>query len=144
MNIKKALKEKKKLAQKLVSTFSTVQTYNTHEEDTTPPYSPKETLDEYIKTVNEMIELKTKIHKANIVVYDKIFRLSEYKSIVSQLRRLTCFSGKESNRYGTENRSILVSDISILERDNLITHYENEIERLQDELDAHNSITEIK
>lgn len=144
MNIKKALRDKKKLAQKIISTFNHVSTYNSHEEGVIPPYSPKENFEEYIKSVNEMIELKTKIHIANMPVYDKIFRLSEYKSIVSQLRRLNCFSGKDMPRYGSEVRSIMVSDISLIERDKLIEQYEEEIEKLQDELDAHNSTTQIK
>lgn len=144
MNIKKALRDKKKLAQKIISTFNNVSTYNSHEEDVIPPYSPKENFEEYIKSVNEMIELKTKIHIANMPVYDKIFRLSEYKSIVSQLRRLNCFSGKNTPRYGSEVRSIMVSDISLIERDKLIEQYEEEIEKLQDELDVHNSTTQIK
>ncbi len=55
--------------------------------------SATDSLNNYFKLTEELIVLKTAIHKANQPVYDKIFKLSEYKSMVKYLRSLNCTEG---------------------------------------------------
>ena len=95
---------------------------------------------------NELVELKTKLHKANAEVYDKIFLLSELKSRISKLQILDCSEGKVSDRFSRIHGDapvIKTVQITILERDTLVQEIESKIEEVQEELDLHNATTEI-
>lgn len=144
MNIKQALKYKKKLATKINEEYSKMNRYNSVEVGTNRVYSPREAMSKWMELTDELIELKTKIHLANAKVYDKIFRMSELKSQLSNLKGLDCHEGKYSNRYGmTETAIIKQAEIGQLEKDQMIAEMESEIEAIQEELDAHNATTTI-
>lgn len=144
MNIKTALKHKKKLATKINEEYSKMNRYNSVEVGTNRVYSAREAMSKWMELTNELIELKTKIHLANAKVYDKIFRMSELKSQLSNLKGLDCYEGKYSNRYGmTETAIIKQAEIGQLEKDQMIAEMESEIEAIQEELDAHNATTTI-
>jgi hypothetical protein len=142
MNIKQALKEKNKQVKLNAENFSKVQSYNSVETGTERPYDPKESLENWLKGIDDLIALKTSIHRANAKVYDKIFRLAELKSVVKQLRNIDCTSGKVSHYRSTEP-IIKESAISLVERDSMVKKYEAEIESLQEELDAHNAKAKV-
>lgn len=144
MNIKQALKYKKKLATKINEEYSKMNRYNSVEVGTNRVYSAREAMSKWMELTDELIELKTKIHLANAKVYDKIFRMSELKSQLSNLKGLDCHEGKYSNRYGmTETAIIKQAEIGQLEKDQMIAEMESEIEAIQEELDAHNATTTI-
>jgi hypothetical protein len=143
MNIKKALKEKNRKVKLANEFYSKCNRYNSMEDGVEKPYSSREMLDKWITTTNELVQLKTKIHLANAVVYEKIFRLSELKSMISKLQGLNVQSGKISHRYGSEERLTMVAEIGEVEKDEIIKKLESEIEQIQDELDAHNATTVI-
>ena len=94
---------------------------------------------------NELVELKTKIHKANTPVYDKIFRLSELKSTISRLKSLDCSEGVSNDYYSRnrENPPVKTAEVSVVDRDEMVKFMEEQIEDLQDILDNHNQNTEI-
>jgi hypothetical protein len=117
--------------------------YNSVEEGTTRVYDVKEAMQNWLKMGEELVELKTKIHLANAPVYGKIFRMSELKSQLSNLRQLDCVDGKHFDRYGRGEAVIKTAEISVLERDEMVLKIEEEIERLQEELDEHNATTSI-
>ena len=107
-------------------------------------YDPKESLDEALIAVEELIEMKTEIHKANAVVYDKIFRMAEYKSIIKYLKVLNCTEGViVKERYGESSTRHMTTIISEVERDQMVERFESMIDQLQSELDAHNATTNI-
>jgi len=146
MTIKQALKYKKKLASKMNEEFSKLSRYNSVESGTNRVYDPKESMRKWFEMTNELIELKTKIHLANAVVYGKIFRMSELKSQLSSLKQLDCTEGKYSDRYGRISGDapiIKEAAIGLLERDTMIASMEEEIEKIQEELDIHNANTSI-
>lgn len=146
MTIKQALKYKKKLASKMNEEFSKLSKYNSVEIGTNRVYEPKESMRKWLEMTNELIELKTKIHLANSVVYGKIFRMSELKSQLSSLKQLDCTEGKYSDRYGRMSGDapiIKEAAIGLLERDTMIASMEEEIEKIQEELDIHNANTSI-
>jgi hypothetical protein len=90
------------------------------------------------------VTLKTNIHKANAEVYEKIFRMSEYKSFVKYLRGLNCSEGNVSTyRYGEGNTRKMTTVITEVQRDNMIESFEVLIDSLQSELDSHNATTHI-
>ena len=146
MTIKQALKYKKKLASKMNEEFSKLSKYNSVEIGTNRVYEPKESMRKWLEMTNELIELKTKIHLANSVVYGKIFRMSELKSQLSSLKQLDCTEGKYSDRYSRisgDTPIIKEAAIGLLERDTMIASMEEEIEKIQEELDIHNANTSI-
>jgi hypothetical protein len=143
MKVKQALKYKKKLATKMNQEFVRVNMYNSVEEGTTRVYDVKEAMQNWLKMGEELVELKTKIHLANAPVYGKIFRMSELKSQLSNLRQLDCVDGKHFDRYGRGEAVVKTAKISVLEKDQLVLTIEEEIEKLQEELDEHNATTSI-
>ena len=147
MNIKKALKLKNKLVLQVNENYQKVSTYNSVEEGTKKPYDTREALEAYNSSVNELVALKTKIHRANAPVYDKIFRLSELKSTAAKLKNLNCQEGKSTsqrNRWDADSQpTVMVAEIGILERDEMVKYIESQIEDIQEILDTHNSVTEI-
>jgi hypothetical protein len=143
MKVKQALKYKKKLASKMNQEFSKVQMYNSVEEGSTRVYDVVESMRNWLTMSEELVELKTKLHLANAPVYGKIFRMSELKSQLSNLKQLDCVDGKHFDRYGRGEAVVKSAKISVLEKDQLVLTIEEEIERLQEELDEHNATTSI-
>jgi hypothetical protein len=143
MKVKQALKQKKKLATKMNQEFVRVNMYNSVEEGATRVYDVKASMQNWLKMIDELVELKTKIHLANVPVYGKIFRMSELKSQLSNLKQLDCVDGKHFDRYGRGEAVIKTAEISVLERDEMVLKIEEEIEKLQEELDEHNATTSI-
>lgn len=140
MNLKKALKEKNKLKGKINNLAIKLYQYNLVEEGQTAAYDTHLIYEELLVLTNQMIELKTKIHIANAPVFHKIFRLSELKSIAKQIHHIKCDKKRDSN-----GSTFIFSHPTITntERDKLIEDIENEIEKIQDELDSFNHQTNI-
>jgi hypothetical protein len=145
MNIKKALKEKNRLVKEIQDLQVRVATYNSIEVGNKRPYSVRESMEKLNSLSNELVELKTKIHVANAPIYKHIFRLSELKSMITRIKNLDCNEGIVQDYYSRNRETPTVKEveISIVERDEMIKHMENQIEEIQDILDNHNQITEI-
>jgi hypothetical protein len=145
MNSKKALKEKNRLVKEIQDLQVRVATYNSIEVGNKRPYSVRESMEKLNSLSNELVELKTKIHVANAPIYKHIFRLSELKSMITRIKNLDCNEGIVQDYYSRNRETPTVKEveISIVERDEMIKHMENQIEEIQDILDNHNQITEI-
>ena len=146
MTVKQALKLKNKLIQELNNLQARLHTSNTVIEGNVRDYSAKETLSDIYIQVNELNVIKTKIHRANAQVYDKIFLLAELKSLVSKLKMLECTNGVSDDYFTRRSEAPIIknSEISVVERDNEIKFLENRIEELQEELDHFNATTVIE
>jgi len=145
MNIKKALKEKNRLVKEILDLHTRVATYNSVEVGNVRPYSAKESMELLNQKSNELVELKTNIHTANGPVYQHIFRLSELKSMIARIKNLDCNEGIVQDYYSRnrETPAVKETEISIVERDEMVKHMEGQIEEIQDILDNFNQITEI-
>jgi len=145
MNIKKALKEKNRLVKEILDLHTRVATYNSVEVGNVRPYSAKESMELLNQKSNELVELKSNIHRANGPVYGYIFRLSELKSMIARIKNLDCNEGIVQDYYSRnrETPAVKETEISIVERDEMVKHMEGQIEEIQDILDNHNQITEI-
>ena len=107
-------------------------------------YDPKISLHQALETLEELVNLKTSIHRANVEVYEKIFRMSEYKSFVKYLKVLNCSEGTVvTSRYSDTNTRQMTTVITEVERDELVERYETMIDELQSELDHHNATSHI-
>ena len=144
MNIKQALKEKNKLAKKITDLMGRTEKYNSVDNGAIRSYDPKESLLSAIETMEQLISLKTSLHLANVNVYEKIFRMAEYKSFIKYLRGLSCIEGAlVVSRYGETSNRQMTTVITEVERDQMIENYESMIDELQSELDAYNATTHI-
>jgi hypothetical protein len=144
MNIKQSLKEKNKLAKKVADLMERTNKYNSMDEGGIRSYDPQVSLSDARSALESLVELKTKIHMANSKVYDKIFRMSEYKSYVKYLKSLNCTEGtivKQS--YGDTSVRQLTTVITEVQRDQMVEEFENMIDSIQSELDEHNATTHI-
>ena len=142
MNVKQALKVKNKLVTEMKTAYGILQKYNSIEEGNPRRYSMMNTL-EKIKTLQaELVDLKTKIHKANQPVYDKIFALAELKGMIKELRKVSTEEGKVNERYGSII-SVKEVELNVTDIDTSISILETQIEELQNELDVHNATTNI-
>ena len=145
MNIKQALKKKNKLVGLINEEFYKASQYNVVDEGNPRPYSATESIGKWMQLSNDLIVLKTQIHKANLPVYDKIFELSELKNQVKHLKNLNCTSGKVSggSRWVETEPVIKHAEINVVEKDKMVKNLEQRIETLQDELDQWNHNTLI-
>ena len=142
MNVKQALKQKNKLVTEMKTAYGILQKYNSIEEGNPRRYSMTNTL-EKIKTLQaELVELKTKIHKANQPVYDKIFALAELKGMIKELKKVSTEEGKVNERYGSVV-SVKEVELNVTDIDTAVSILESQIEQLQNELDVHNATTQI-
>jgi hypothetical protein len=145
MTVKQALKEKNKLTKQVQILVARIQKFNSMEEGSVRTYDPREDMDTLTKSIADLVDLKTRIHKANNGVYDKIFRLSEHKGLVKYLRSIDCSEGKvlDIRRFAESSSIVKTTVFDQVEMDNLVTYYEGEIEKIQEELDTHNSTYHI-
>jgi hypothetical protein len=144
MNLTKALKLKKKLIKQAGEAYTRFRASNSHEVGVEPTYSAEKAYTDWTSLTNELIELKAKIHQANVPIAHKIFSLGELKSMVKQLRGVDTDSGKIRKRgYGTDELVEYKAYINTIERDMLITELEGKIETLQEEIESHNALTKI-
>ena len=144
MNIKQALKLKNKLIKSISDNTKLLQQYNTVEVGNPRPYSPVLLMGDITKSTYELIELKSKIHRANAPMFEKIFEMSELKWNIKALQKLDCTEGKSNrDRYRMESELVLTSEVSLVERNEIVRGMEDRIEELQDEMDVFNSNTEI-
>ncbi len=142
MNVKQALKQKNKLVTEMKVAYGILQKFNSIEEGNPRRYSMTDTL-EKIKTLQaELVELKTKIHKANQPVYDKIFALAELKGMIKELKKVSTEEGKVNERYGSII-SVKEVELNVTDIDSAVSILETQIEGLQNELDVHNATTQI-
>jgi len=143
MTIKQALKEKNRLIKAIEDEFKKIHAYNSIDESNTRPYSTQTSLENIIVLEDALIDIKTQIHRANMGVYDKIFRLSELKSLAKKLNQIDCSEGKVVDRYSRSEAVVKTAEITVIDRDTRIKMIEEEIELLQEELDTHNATTSI-
>lgn len=144
MNLTKALKQKKKLVKQADEFYSRFTNYNSSEVGTILPYNPDEMFKRWLETTEELVNLKTKIHQANVPIAEKIFKLGEIKNIISRLRGVDTKEGKVRDRYSTNDTAIEYTVyVNLISKDLQIKKYEETLERLQEEIEAFNAITKI-
>ncbi len=93
---------------------------------------------ELAELTNKLVLVKSLINKANSNVFDKIFSLAEAKGMIAFYEGLDCSEGRVSNYYDKTN-DIKRSQISLSERDAMVSRLILRCEELQDELDEFNA-----
>lgn len=140
MNIRKALQEKNKLTGKIQNLFARMRDNNITEDGQTKPYNSQKVLEEIREETNKLIDLKVKIQLANSPILVDIYRMSELKTMIRQLRYMECNDGRKIQ---SGIITYLYATIRAEERDGLIQSLEDEIEKLQEKIDAFNFRTNL-
>lgn len=142
MILQKALKFKKQLVLKIQKTVTDLTKNNSYEEGTVVAKDSKEALALWNTQINELVDLKVKMYKANLPIIDKIFRLTELKDQLSKLKSVSTQEGLV-RVYGSPTPTTYKTCITQQEKDAIMEEIEIEIEIIQDELDNFNVSTEI-
>lgn len=151
MNIAQGLKEKNRATGRISTLQKQIQNLNVYRKDRPVDYSSKELLIELQSEWAFLIDLKSKIAKANVGVSAKLINLTETKAELSFWDDMLLFSGSaevhtsEAVRYGSEENVVVttVSEITSLEVNENIKKAQMNIDNIQDEIDAYNATTQI-
>ena len=145
MTLAKALKHKKRVAQKIAQISDDIRhnnsilAVNESEVDVFALDAKRIELTDYLVT------LKTAMHRASDAVRDKIFLLAELKASILFYRSVSTQHGKrEAHRFGggdefVEHKATLRKDAV----DHLVTDLEGRIDVIQDQLEEFNATTKI-
>jgi hypothetical protein len=145
MTVSAALKRKNQLTAEIKKLYEIVKSYNSIELGNIRRYGILDTLQRIDMLTEDLVDLKTKLHRANGKVYHKIFTLAELKGKVKQLKALPVDEGKvPASSYRLSNSvDVKEVEINIVDRDDMVRQLEARIQNIQDELDTHNARTRI-
>ena len=140
MNLRKALKEKNKVAGNLNHLFHRMRENNITEDGQSRPYNSKEVLSEINQEIDQLIELKVKLQLANTPILNDIYRVAELKVLIRQLRYMEC---NDSRKISSGIITYHIATIKADERDQLIKSLEEDIEAIHERIDAFNFRTSL-
>jgi len=148
LNVNQALKKKNALTKDMVTQQALLIAHNTYKtrNKETIEYDTKAVLNNFVANIGCLVETKAAIARANHDVWPKIFRLAELKGLVSTLKQIPVKQGieLESTGYGAEAKEVeYKATLTHTDIDKKIKEFENEMERLQDDLDKFNFTTEV-
>jgi len=131
MTIKQAIKRKKKIERLIEKEGERIFNYNTTDTRVVKKYSTKECLEKYILLSEELVQIKTAIHKATVNIIEIKVKLATMKDLVYNLENLGCINGEWTDER-TKEKINYYSEITKEEKHSMISKYETEIERLED------------
>lgn len=143
MNISQALKEKNKKAANLSKLITRVAESNIIVAGVERTYSSKVVLDEAKLELGALVKLKAAIHAASAPVREKIFRLSELKGLSKSLAYINTSVHVDRNRTTGDEISRNIPEITAIEHEAILKEWSDEIDKIQEELDAFNHTTSI-
>ena len=143
ISIAQALKFKNKKIKELNTLFSRAQQNNSIVEGRNRAYSSIKMLEQAQIKMDELINIKAAISTANQKIQNKIYRLSELKSFVSNLQRMSTQNGPQEKGY-SDTIVNYITEIDTVTNDEMIDKFEKEIEKIQEDLDKFNHATQIE
>lgn len=144
MTVKQALKLKNQLAKEIQELYGLINSNNSTIQDNPKYFSVVDMMAQVDEKINELTELKSKIHQANSKVYKKIFLLSELKGQAQMYARINTKEGKIADRYNNGGEpTILVAELNVKQVGEMVKAIEAKINAIQEELDYHNATTDI-
>lgn len=143
MKIYQAIKYKKKLQSEIGELWSRFLLNNAVIKGNSRNYEPDAVLKEIEAKQDELIKLKVALQKANKPIYETIFKLAELKSYVNYVKGVQTHSGIVNERYN-EVTVEYESKLSRAQIDEIVKKTQEEIGKLQEELDQFNFKTEVK
>lgn len=146
MKLSQALKLKNRLAGELVRLQNILQRENTRRSDNPSKVNQEEIWNNILKTSDELGVLKAQIAKANIGIYPKIERMSELKSRIVYVQGLPKRDTPEVQLIGRDQERSEYTWTPYINQekcDELVASLQKECDKLQDEIDTFNAVTDI-
>src|SRR6185369_13752980 len=117
LTISQTLKKKSRLLKEYKDILSLIIRENSKPNDNPRFYNITDLLKQAESKMEELVNLKTSIHKASEPMRDKIFRMSELKSFLGQFNSLDVFQGKRADGYHNTERLEYNVHINQVEKD---------------------------
>jgi hypothetical protein len=146
VKLRKALQIKNRLAGEISNLNRLIEKNNSHQVKEQPErFNVKFLIIDRQIAVNRLIAVKTALAKANVEIYEKIATLAELKSEIDFYRKLNTNEGTIENRYGINVKEVttIVAEVNAATVEEIVKDRTLQIEKLQDEIDYFNSVTEI-
>lgn len=148
MTLAQALKLKNRLVQRLEKLRSQVAANNSLEVETEREVDVRKAWTEYVAETDRLVALKAAITRANAPIQDAIYRIAELKGRATFLSNLSTTHGKQATPMYVrqENMPAYHEYDAVLRRaevDALLEALSQEIDALQDQIDAHNHATSV-
>ena len=145
ITLAKALKEKNRIVGEINKLWMLISKENSCWETHTRSIDVKETMENVEFLTKKLIELKTKIGKANEGILEYMYSLEESKSQMSQLERLDTTEDMRYYNRGLSEEVIEVRSAEITAREVLKRrlNLQRKCDQLQDEMDAYNATHRI-
>lgn len=143
-NIKNCLKKKNRIIGMMETEFAKASRYNSISEKNRRPYSVFDSLKNYEELALELVELKTKLHEANVKggMLQKIFLLAELKTQANKLQNLDCAEGAVTSRYDS-TVTVKTAELTVEVRDAMVLSLQDRIIAIEEELDQFNHETVV-
>jgi DNA anti-recombination protein RmuC len=145
MNVAKALVKKARLSKELADLHNRVikvQKTNTLDD---APEKIENLLGELDKTMEQLVNIKSKIVVASLPVIEKIVRQSELKKLLASIKKLDTSKAKEGAGYGDNS---VVHEFNVQLNDTskqaLLKEIKKDIDDIQDQLDTFNATTLVE
>lgn len=145
MNISKALKVKNRLIGKISSLMEIIKRENSRRNDNPSTVNVEDLFVELSKTREKLVNLKAAIVMASAPIARSLASLSEIKDHINWMRSLPTREGQEIIHIGA-SQSIGYNWSSFVNReklDLLLKSHQDEIDKLQDEVDEFNAKTQV-
>lgn len=149
VRIRKALQIKNRITGEIANLNKLIMGNNSHQDgvgrfDVSNRFDVAKLLVDRAQAVEKLIAIKTALSNANVAIYEKIARMAELKAEIALYRALNTTEGVQSVGYGNEAKHIrIVATINAAQVEDIVKACTLVIEKLQDEIDYFNSVTEI-
>lgn len=140
MKLAKALKEKNRLAGEINRLKTLIQRENSRNVKSSSKVDCAKLWEEMVIATDRLIAIKTAIFKANEYIYYKIVRMAELKGRAAWINTIPTNNEKTQTPYGTH---IIETEMKAWKTrediDAMTVELQNEIAKLQDDLDEYNA-----
>lgn len=145
MKLYKALKLKKKIVGEVAKLHSQILSRNSYLVGSlnAEKYNIRELETELTEKVAYLVSLKCAINDGNKGIQDKIYWLSEYKSIIQLWSGLNVIEGMQLMGYSDKDAREYKVQIDEKERDNKVKNIQDTIDSIQEEIDVYNHTIEL-
>lgn len=142
MKLSKALKEKKRLAAEIAHLKNLINSKNSYIEGSTIKFDNWKMYEDLNKKIQELVNLKIVINEANRDIQPIIYKLGEYKAMISFLSFLNVQEGIVPDTYNGGEITYKVQ-IDEIDKENFLKEFQEKADALQDEIDTYNYTTEV-
>lgn len=146
MNLAQALKLKNRLAGELVRKQQILERENARRSDSVSKVDREAVWNEIVELSERLGELKGRITQANVAIYPSLERMAELKSRITFLNTLPKREGEDVNFVGRDNDKLTYTWDSFINQeraDDEVAQLQEEINYLQDTVDAYNATTQL-